>query len=166
MHPLLKALAQRSWVVELADQAPAKPSCIAERYPSLQADVVDVLSQATRCSSRDEQSWLLTFQAFQASPLQGFRWNQYEMMALDAATTEGERDAISRFWDEHFPFLLSVRADYDYLAVRLSDGGIVHGCAPEWELPSVLVPSFSAFVERVTVGVASGELQYPLSVLL
>jgi hypothetical protein len=152
--------------VELADRAPAKPSCIAERYPSLQAEVIDVLSQATRCSSRDEQSWLLTLQAFQASPLQGFRWNLYEMMAHDAATTDGERDTITRFWDEHFPFLLSVRADYDYLAVRLSDGCVVHACAPEWELPSVLEPSFGAFVERVIGAVASGELQYPLSVLL
>jgi len=142
------------------------PSCIAERYPSLQAELVDVLSQATHCSSRDEQSWLLTFQAFQPSPSQGFRWNEYEMMALAAATTERERDAVTRFWDEHFPFLLSVRADYDYLAVRFSDGRVMHGLAPEWELPTVLAPSFDAFVESVTEAVASGELQHPLSVLL
>ena len=153
-------------MVDLADPALSKPSCVAERYGALQTDVLDVLAQATRCCSGDERSWLLTYNAFEASPLQGFRWNEYEMMAPAAATTDQDRDSISRFWDGHFPFLLSVRGDYDYLAVRLSDGCVVHGCGPEWELPSVVAPGFDAFVGHVTEGVASGQLQYPMSVLL
>jgi len=163
MHALLKALTDRSWIVEPMLGPSLMPSSITERYPMLEGGVLEVLSQFSRCSRPDEQSWLLALSDFQAVSSQGFRWNEYEIMALESAANQQERDSITRFWDEHFPFLLAVQADYDYLAIRLSDGSVMHGSAPEWELPSVLAPSFEAFVEYVSTAV---QVPYPLSVVL
>ena len=166
MHSLLKALSTKSWKVEPIVGRSLKPMVVGERYPMLEGGVLEVLSQIKRCIRADEQSWLIAFSDFQSSSSLGFRWNEYEIMALESAATERERSLITRFWDEHFPFLLAVQADYDYLAIRISDGSVVHGCAPEWEHPTVFASSFGAFVERVSSAVSLPELPYPLSVLL
>jgi len=166
MHPLLKALSARSWNVESTVGRSLKPIAITERYPTLEGGVLDVLSQIKRCIRADDQSWLIPFSDFQTDSSSAFRWNEYEIMALEATVSEGERSSITRFWDEHFPFLLAVQADYDYLAIRISDGSVVHGNAPEWEHPSVFANSFDAFVACVVGAVSPTELPYPLSVLL
>ena len=166
MHPLLRALSDRSWKIEATLDPFIKPNAIVERYPTLEGGVLEVLSQITRCIRADEQSWLIAFSDLPADSSQGFRWNEYEIMALESAATAQERNSISHFWDGHFPFLLAVHSDYDYLAIRIADGSVVHGCAPEWEHPSVFADSFDAFVERVCEAVSLPELPYPLSVLL
>lgn len=166
MHPLLEALSKRSWHIDPVESPIAQPAAIAERYPALQSGLLDLLSRVGNCVRHDGQSWLLTFNHFEVNPSEGFRWNEYELMALESAVTERERTAIKRFWDHHFPFLLAVHSDYDYLAIELSSGHVVHGFAPEWEQPSTLATSFDAFVQRVSAESALAELSYPLSVLL
>jgi len=166
MHPLLEALSKRSWHIDPIESPIARPACIAARYPTLQGGVLDLLSRTSNCIRHDEQSWLLTFNYFEVVPAQGFRWNEYELMALEIAGTEQERSAITRFWDDHFPFLLAVHSDYDYLAIRVSDGHVMHGFGPEWEQPSVVATSFDAFVECVRAELTLPELSYPLSLFL
>lgn len=87
MHPLLKALSARSWKVEPAIGRALTPMVIAERYPALEGGVLDVLSQIGRCIRADDQSWLTAFGAFQTGSSPGFRWNEYEIMALESAET-------------------------------------------------------------------------------
>ncbi len=73
-------------------------------------------------------------------------------MALNWAV--GERDeaarqqAIRRFWDRYFPFMLAVHSDYDYLAIDTETGKVVHGFAPEWEEPLVVAESFANFLDQ------------------
>jgi hypothetical protein len=79
------------------------------------------------------------------------------------------RAGIKAFWDSHFPFMLAVHSDYDYLAIRLTPdgfGNVVHGYAPEWEEPSPIAVSFAAFLEAFTAAAAMPQAEYPLDVFL
>jgi hypothetical protein len=102
-----------------------------------------------RCVSPDKTAWLLGAADFSPGSTE-YRWNEFEEMALEFAESDLERQSVRTFWNHHFPFLLSVRSDYDYFAVRVSDGAIVLGSAPEWEEPSLIAESFDRFVEKLT----------------
>jgi hypothetical protein len=168
---LLGNLRARGWSVDLATtNSQLLPLEVAARYPSLPRSVTTFLSKLDRCINREEDAWFLTRQFFAAEPGEGFRWNEFEMMAIDSISDEPSRVGdIRRFWDNHFPFMVAVHSDYDYLAVRLSSEGfgqIVHGCAPEWEEPSVVSGSFTDFLELFAIAAASDSAGHPFAIFL
>lgn len=98
-----------------------------------------------------------------------FRWNEHELMCLDAAGGDNEEmDRIRAFWDRHFPFMFAVHSDYDYLAVDLNPevyGQIVHGYMPEPEQTSLVARSFSEFVLTFMEAFRNNP-KYPLSLFI
>jgi hypothetical protein len=170
MHPLLSALSQRGWTVhESTATQPLLPASVAQRYPILPAEVVTFLSSLEVCCNQLENAWFLTAEDLAREEDVGFRWNEYERMALEDLDDPVERSAITTFWDSHFPFMMAVHSDYDYLAIRLtadSFGNVVHGYAPEWEEPSTIAESFAEFLEALTSAAAAPQAGYPLDVFL
>ena len=81
-----------------------------------------------------------------------FAWNAFELMSVDAAESAPEREQITAFWAEHTPLLLSVRGPYAYLALR-SDGAVVYGEEPEFELTASVALDFASFVRDLGDGV-------------
>jgi hypothetical protein len=165
---LWDALRARGWRVELRDPgSPLLTAQLAARYSWLPEEVVHLLAQLETCRSADDTAWLLTAADFHREPGgEGFRWDQYERMAVEAA--DGDESAIRtirEFWSRHFPFALAVHSDYDYLAIREGDGAVVHGFAPYWEAPDVVASSFAEFLETFA-GQAAGEATFPLRLFL
>jgi hypothetical protein len=81
-----------------------------------------------------------------------FRCTDVESMSLEDVTDEDERRDIVHFWDSHFPVMMAVHSDYDFLAVSLSGphvGSVVHGYAPEWEVDRV-AESFDEWLALLT----------------
>src|SRR5688572_16482461 len=132
---LLQILRRRGWSVRPAARArKLLAAAIAKRYPRLPADVEAFLSGLEICVSPNEKAWFLTATDFARKRGSGFSWNAIELMMLEDAEGDPLAQAqIRSFWDDHLPVMLAVHSDYDYLAVRLSDGAVVHGFAPEWE---------------------------------
>ena len=104
---------------------------------------------------------MLTPAEFRKTDAEGFRWNEYELMALEAAAGDPDRQSeVRAFWNGHLPIMMAVHSDYDYLAVRLAQpnfGSIVHGFAPEWETASLVSRSFEEFLARFTEEATSPE---------
>lgn len=94
--------------------------------------VVDWVSSFSQLSNADETVWFLSRHDYSTGSEDAFAWNECEQLSIQAATTDGEAAAVSRFWKRHVPILLSVRNGYEYLAVR-DDGAVVHGAEPEFE---------------------------------
>lgn len=145
---LLTTLRRRGWKVSRVSR-PRKllPPAVSARYPRVPAGVLRLLSALEACCSPKETVWFLTAKDYARTGDAGFRWNEFEIMSLDSADGDPELEAeIRSFWDGHFPVMLAVHSDYDYLAVRLSDGAVVHGYAPEWESPGEVAASFAALL--------------------
>ena len=62
--------------------------------------------------------------------------------------------------------MLAVHSDYDYLAVSLDDGSVVHGCAPEWEDATPVAGSFPEFLRALESEAAAAEARWPLTLFL
>ena len=149
---------------------PLLPDDVRARYPSVPPAVTEFLSRFEVCHNAGETVWFLTADDFRRTDDDGFRWNEYELMALEG--DEGEPSSQARvraFWNDHLPIMMAVHSDYDYVAVRLAGpnaGSIVHGAAPEWEQPSLVARSLDEFLRQFAAEAMSANAEFPFSVFL
>lgn len=111
--------------------------------------VIRWVSSFSLLSNSDETVWFLSRDDYSTGAEGAFAWNECEQLSMQAATTDEEAGAVSRFWKHHVPVLLSVRDGYEYLAVR-DDGAVVHGAEPEFEEAVVVFSQFEDLLRYIT----------------
>lgn len=162
---LLESLEGRGWKIQRStSREQLLPPEVSRRYPRVPAELIAFLESLDSGVNADETVWFLCREDFRRTDDQAFRWNEFERMVSEDAAPEA-RQRTRQFWDHHFPFMLCVHSDYDYLAVDLdarSYGKIVHGCGPAFEETSVVAPSFAQFLKIFGDAVAAGRDDYPL----
>jgi hypothetical protein len=168
---LLTTLRRAGWQVQYS--APCQfslPSTVQQRYQSLPQEVTAFLGKLKSCTNAEQTVWFLCPADFARTDPNSFRWNFQELLSLEAAEGDAAwQAAIRRYWDSHFPFMMAVHSDYDYLAVSLegeSYGAVVHGFAPEFESGSLVAPSFSQFLADYKEVVGGHKEAYPLGCFL
>lgn len=151
MNTLLDELRRRGWEVRETDGSRALlPAELCVRYGDVPPAMRMLLGAVDRCARADGQAWFITGADYHGVSDTAFAWNEVEVMSRDAADGDAAGQlVVSRFWDAHIPFMLATHSDYDYLAVRVADGAVVHGYAPEWEEAALVAPNFDAFLERL-----------------
>lgn len=50
---------------------------------------------------------------------EGFSWNEFELQSLEYSDGQEKKDVI-KFWNDHLPFIMSVKSDYAYVAIVLN----------------------------------------------
>lgn len=167
---LQQALRKLGWNIKTSGSKQALlPADIAARYSQLPVEVCDYLQTFEKYGNAEESAWFLTRADFLETADAGFRWNEYESMALEAAESEQERRKIIEFWDAHFPIAMAVDSNYDYLAISLqaqSFGAVVHGYSPYWFEPTIIAPSFSEFLEKFRIAAESDTPSSPFDFFL
>jgi hypothetical protein len=58
---------------------------------------------------------------------------------------------IAEFWDTHIPFIISVHNGYEYYAVSIKDGSVVHGYGPDFESVNIVAKSLFDFIGRLII---------------
>ncbi len=166
---LLSTLKNFNWHVVRRQLDDFLPDVVRKRYPLLPADIESFLGSLEACTNKNETVWFLTHRDYGGNRDGMFRWNEHELMCLDAAGGDNEEmERIRDFWDHHFPFMFAVHSDYDYLAVDLNPeayGQIVHGYMPEPEEASPVARSFPEFL-LLFVETFRGDAKYPLSLFI
>lgn len=153
----LDALRSAGWQVKITDRPGALPSEVLQRYPDLPSPVESFLAGLECCVSPDKTVWFLGPHEYDSSSGLDFRWNEWEVLSLDAASDDAEVEQICSFWDRHCPFLLSVGSGYAFLAVALDSGAVVSGMEPEFESTSPVAASFDQFLERLVAVLRDGD---------
>lgn len=150
------ALRQQGWTVSGEDAAPRQlPLCVSGRYHNPPAEWVEFLNCVRSCVSPGETTWFLCLDDFERQDEDSFRWNEWELISLQAAMDDQDTEwqsSIKAFWGNHLPICLSVKGGYGYYAIRLSDGAVVHGTEPEFEETWEAAPSFGQFLEMICNG--------------
>jgi len=127
---------------------------VTRRYPRLVPSHFEFLKSIAVCVNAKKTSWFLCesdYRSTNDTTPEPWRWNEYELMSLDAAAGDADwQEKIRRFWDTHLPIFISVEAgDYDYVALDVSKEGfgqVVHGVSPEFEEVSPLAATFNDFL--------------------
>ena len=154
----------RGWTVERRAVPLSLPREVSGRYP-VPADYLDFLERAAICAGPMDTEWFLCEENYRQQDPDAFRWNEPELISLDAARDMGdeeEEQRVTGFWDGVLPFFLSVGSGYEYYGFDLLGrfgpaGGVIHGWEPVFEDAEPFAGSFPAFLDRVAAGeVATG----------
>lgn len=107
------------------------------RYSNLPADYLEFLQRFQIITNGGDNAWFNSIEDFNGESDSGFRWNEFEIIGLEALQDDEEScDMIRQFWDNHIPILMSVKDGYRYLSMDLSSenyGKIYCGIEPEFE---------------------------------
>lgn len=125
------------------------------RYPNLPADYMEFLQQFLTITNESDTAWFNSIEDFNGESDSAFRWNEFELMGLEALEDDKEScDMIRQFWDSHIPVLMSVDGEYQYLCMDLSPenyGKIYYGIEPEFEESAEFVcDSFNHLLEMLS----------------
>lgn len=156
INDLFDTLSNNGWTVSRQNIYPYRlPECVSGRYNDLPAEWVEFFNSVSTCVSPDETAWFLCMDDFNRQGDDVFRWNEFELLSLQAAMDENDtewQNTIKKFWDNHLPVCLSVKGGYEYYAIRISDGFIVRGHEPEFEETRDVASSFGKFMEMICAG--------------
>ena len=85
------------------------------RYSNLPADYQEFLQRFQIITNESDNVWFNSIEDFNGETDSGFRWNEFELMGLEALADDREScDMIRLFWDNHIPILMSVKGEYQY----------------------------------------------------
>ncbi|MCM1167384.1 MAG: hypothetical protein NC299_10155 [Lachnospiraceae bacterium] len=141
------------WKVIPADKKRELPAEVLSRYAVIPEDWLEFVQCFESCSNGADNIWFLLSEDFERDDDEGFRWNEFERISLEAAADDEEWAAdIRAFWDNYLPIVLGVAGDYHYYAIGIRTGEIFEGREPEFEDPSMCAPSFTAFIEHIISG--------------
>ena len=151
VETLCAFLEKNHWTVVRRTGPCVLPREITDRYPDFPEEWRAFLDRVESCVRPDETAWFFCEEDYRRQEEGAFRWDEIERISLEAAEPE-EAGPIRAFWDRHLPIFLSVSGDYQYCALRLPDGAVVQGFAPEFEEAEEAAPSLAGFVRALCRG--------------
>lgn len=106
------------------------------RYTEIPSEYLEFLSVVKQCITLSEKTWFLCENEYNPSSDTAFKWNEFELLSLEAAMDdETWKSEITAWWDHYLPIVMSVDGGYSFYAIDLTNekGAIVRGYEPEFE---------------------------------
>mgnify|MGYP000134511373 CR=1 FL=1 len=116
---MIEALKNIGFVVTERLERKELSSDLQNRYSELPADYQEFLQRFQTITNESDNVWFNSIEDFNGESDSGFRWNEFELMGLEALADDKEScDMIRLFWDSHIPILMSVKDGYQLFVHR------------------------------------------------
>lgn len=125
---------------------------VLKQYKNIPLSFLEFLEHFNSITSQDETTWFICADDYNGKNEDAFRWNEFELMSLEAAEGDEEWEKeIKEWWKYKLPILLSVKDRYSFYAIDLIDnsGSIVRGEEPEFEEAYIVANSFDEFLDMI-----------------
>ncbi|GGG72002.1 SMI1/KNR4 family protein [Paenibacillus radicis (ex Gao et al. 2016)] len=137
-------------IIEKSESQLNLNSSITSRYKDIPSEYLDFLSAVETCITPDEKTWFICENEFNNRSDHAFKWNEYELLSLEAAVDDDIwKSEISAWWDHYLPIVMSVDGGYSFYAISLTNdrGAIVRGYEPEFEEVEKVASTLEEFFE-------------------
>ena len=141
---------ENNWKITLKNNGVNIPKGILERY-SIPKEYRTFLEKIETCVNESENVWFLCIDDYFPKSKDAFRWNEFEIMSLEAAKDDPNLiNGIRNFWNKHFPIIMSVKGEYEYFAINVDNNKIVYGYEPEFEESNkIIANNFEDFLDKI-----------------
>ncbi len=122
------------------------------RYKVIPYEYLEFIKQIKQCISSSKKSWLICEEEYNGKSDIAFKWNDFEILSLEAAENDLEwKSEIKNWWNRYFPILMSVNNGYSFYAIDTEDekGAIVYGSEPEFEEVDIVADNFMEFLDMI-----------------
>jgi hypothetical protein len=125
------------------------PEVVMDRY-NIPNEYKTFLENIKICTNAEENIWFFCIKDYLADEENTFKWNEFELMSLDAADDDKELiDEIKGYWDKHLPIMFNVKGEYEYYAINIKTKEIVYGYEPMFEESGVVANNFDELLEKI-----------------
>ena len=148
-------LKEKGWKIEKNNEkGDSASNTILSGYGELPTTFIELIENYKSIISGEDTKWFLCINDYNGESEYAFKWNEFELMSLEAATGDEEwENEIKDWWRTKLPFMLSVSSDYSYYAIDTEKGGaIVNGWAPEFEETTEVAENFEVFLRKIMDG--------------
>ncbi len=119
-------------------------------YNIIPKDYLEFLKSFESIHNPEETVWFNSINDFNEKSNSDFKWNEFENLSREwSEDDEEELKIIDKFWNEHIPILMSVKNQYEFLAINITKsnyGKIFHGKEPEFENVSEYCKDFNELI--------------------
>lgn len=96
----------------------------------------------------DTESGLTASDIINSSEKLPFLWDTFKNISIGASEDNGVTE--QKWWDKHFPFIMSVKDGYyEFYSVNVDDGSIEYGTEPMFEDTETVAASFEDFWNKI-----------------
>jgi hypothetical protein len=125
------------------------PKKIIERY-NIPEGYRRFLENVKTCTNAEESIWFLCTDDYLEEEENAFRWNEFEMLSLDADGGDKELiKGIKDYWKKHLPIIYNIKEEYKYYAIETETGKVVYGKEPEYEESEVIANNFEELLGKI-----------------
>jgi len=146
-------LNKNEWHIELNDKKfNVSSNEVLNKFNCLPQRFVELLERCRTIESNDATIWFLCGGDYKTDSGDAFKWNEFELLSLDAAQGDEKREnKILNWWSDKLPIILSVRDGYSFYAIDLGSdsGAVIRGEEPEFEEAHVVADSFDSFLKKI-----------------
>ncbi len=155
----IKALIQNGWLFKKPENKLEKLNLSGyanDRLQHLESSFINFTTLYDILANAADDVWYIPLNHYSPDFIndEGFAWNEFEIQSLEYADSDEERKEISSFWENHLPFLYSVKDGYAFIAIILKGedkGKIVFGREPEYEDVELIANSFKEFLKMHSI---------------
>lgn len=145
MNALIRTLLLNHW--KLSPPNPDTNEFLGTRWGQIPSELNEFIHSYSSLCNQEENQWFLSSIDYQKNTSEGFNWNEFELMSLQAAADDEEwQKSIQTFWSNHLPIFMRVDGSYQYVAYCFDGkhkGAYVSGEEPEFEETSIVAYSLS-----------------------
>lgn len=145
-----KKLEKAGFIVVSRNEEKQLPEGLLKRHPGIPPDYLQFLRQFTQITNAENTAWFLSVEDFRGESETAFLWNEFESQSEEAFQGDAaELESVREFWDKHLPVAMSVKGEYQYLALCLGSenyGAVVYGAEPEYEDAQKVCDSFAELI--------------------
>ena len=127
------------------------PKSLLNRYKNLPIEYLTFLKNFKQITNEKDTAWFNLIKEFNGNSENEFKWNEFELLSLEWSEDDTEElEAVAKFWNQHIPIIMSVKNEYQFLAICLEKekyGEIVHGTEPEFENAKKVCNNFDELIE-------------------
>ena len=117
MVEIIETLIANGWNYSEAKDDPNNETHFPEKIPQA---IKDFWKKFEKLSSPSEVAWFFSYWDYLEMSDSAFAWNEFELNGMECAVTEDQKELVVKFWKNHFPFAMSVKDDYKYLAIGIN----------------------------------------------
>jgi hypothetical protein len=108
------------------------------------------LENIKTCTNSEENIWFLCIDDYLEKSEGAFRWNEFEIISLEAANDDAELiNEIKNYWNKHLPIIFNVKGEYEYYAINVENKKIVYGYEPEFEESEIVANNFGELLDKI-----------------
>ena len=156
INKFISYLKENEWyIVDNEKKGDALKNDVIRKFNDLSPNFIKLIESYQSISSKDDTVGFLCLVNYCENTEYSFRWNEFELMSLEAAfgDEQWERE-VKEWWKDKLPFVISVKNGYEYYAIDMgNNGNIINGSEPEFEEAVVVANSFEDFLQKVMDGI-------------